>query len=118
MEYKEPQIACLSGYDVRLVEASGTPLSRLFSLDLSDGKCHRADCVVFLLYKLKGSSKCKQKSIVYESSCQLCASVASKDGIYVGESSRSLYERFLEHLDDASKYKQGLTYLEALGPKP
>ena len=93
----------LTGYKVRLVESSGTPISRLFSLDLSTGCCHRSKCAVCLLHTGKGSSKGKRKSIVYESKCQLCKH--SNEGLYVGESGRSLYERAGEHLADAADQK-------------
>ena len=79
------------------------PLSRTFCLDLSDGRCHRADCVVCKNHKGRGSSKCKRKSIVYESACMVCSKNGSRNGVYIGESSRSLYERSLEHLYDADK---------------
>ena len=45
------------------------------------------------------------KSIVYESACQVCHESGSKDGIYIGESGRSLYERSKEHLEDAKNHK-------------
>ena len=88
-----------------LVESGGLPLSRLFSLDLSDGRCHRADCPVCDLPSHKGPTKCKVKSIVYESACQVCLKNGSSDGIYIGESGRSLYERSKEHLEDAKNHK-------------
>ena len=81
-------------------------LSRLFSLDLSDGRCHRADCHVCVSYKGKGSSRCKRKSIVYKSVCTVCLSNGSKEGVYIGESGRSLYERSLEHMADALNLKE------------
>ena len=56
LQEKEPQLMKLSGYSVSLVEASGSPLSRLFSLDLSDGRCYRADCLVCLKHTGNGSS--------------------------------------------------------------
>ena len=37
LEHAEPMLSRLTGYTCRLVEASGIPLSRLFSLDLTDG---------------------------------------------------------------------------------
>ena len=43
LEQREPLLTRLSGYNIRLVESSGTPLARLFSLDLSDGVCHWPD---------------------------------------------------------------------------
>ena len=65
LQDKEAQISRLCGYGITLVESSGVPLSRSFSLDLSDGRCHRADCDVCLKHTSKGSSKCKKKSVVY-----------------------------------------------------
>ena len=59
LEKAEPNLAKITGYRVRLVEAGGIPISRLFSLDLSDGRCHRADCRVCLYHTGTGSSKCK-----------------------------------------------------------
>ena len=107
LQRKEPQISRLCGYTVSLVESSGTPLARMFNLDLSDGRCHRADCTVCQLHKGKGSSKCKRRSVVYKSSCLWCEKSGSQDGVYIGETGRSLYERSLEHLSDAKNMKSG-----------
>ena len=85
---------------MRLVESAGTPLSRLFSLDLSSGRCLRADCVVCELHNGNGSSKCRKKSVVYTSQCLVCLESGSKDGTYVGETGRTLFERSLENLSD------------------
>ena len=105
LEQKEPLLARLSGYTIRLVESSGTPLSRHFSLDLSDGLCHRIDCLVCASHTGKGSSKCRKSNIVYKSTCNLCKATGSNQGTYIGESGRTLYERSLEHLADAKNRK-------------
>ena len=91
LEILEPQLTRLTGYKARLVEAGGLPMSRLFSLDLSDGLCHRVDCHVCISHNGKGSSKCKRKSVVYKSICLVCQSSVSSEGVYIGESGRSLY---------------------------
>jgi hypothetical protein len=77
-------------------------------------------------------SNCKQTSILYESKCKLCnpekpahPSTLQEEpglrapghtssrmeerrlGIYYGESSRSLYERSKEHVNDAETFKEG-----------
>ena len=57
LEKLEPQLTRLCGYRARIVEARGMPLSRLFSLDLSDDRSHRADCVVCLSHTGSGSAK-------------------------------------------------------------
>ena len=84
----------MSGYRIRITESAGTPLS-----------CERVDCVTCH----QGDDKrinCRQRNILYESECTLCAVGKEKDGkgslgdgrgIYVGESSRSIYERAREH---------------------
>jgi len=94
---------------VKLVEAGCVALSRLFSLDLSSGRCHRADCVVCEFHTCISSSKCKKKSVVYESRFMLCYDPKSNSntGLYIGETGRSLYERAAEHLDDAFERKKG-----------
>ena len=71
--------------------------------------------------KPEGRENCKARNIVYESKCKVCnptTSLAedghddqpagrvqtSREGIYVGESSRSLHERALEHVRDAQSF--------------
>ena len=56
---------------------------------------------------------CKKRNILYESSCRLCHvdgkkagkidKKAGNKGIYVGESSRSMYERGKEHQRDGKE---------------
>ena len=74
----------LSRYKLRLVEVSGSPLSRMFSLDLSDGICHRIDCHVCLTHNGKGNSKCRENNIVYKSSCNWWVAKGSNQGTYIG----------------------------------
>ena len=100
-----PQLECLSGYKTRLVESTGTPLSKLFCLDLSDYRCHGADCPVCEYHTGKGSSHCKRKSVVYQSFCQVYQTAGFQDVCYVGDSGCSLYERSHEHLEDAHRKK-------------
>ena len=72
LEAMEPLMEKLSGYRVRLVESAGTPLSRLFILDLSDGRQPCVDCPVCEFHTGKGASRCKRKSKLYQSVCQVC----------------------------------------------
>ena len=103
LEEKEPPLTKLSGCCVRLVESSGVPLSRLFSLDMSDGRCHRYNCLVCMSFTGKGSSKCRKNSVVYESSCTSSKTLGSTQSTYIGETGRSLFERSLEHIAKAQK---------------
>ena len=60
---------------------------------------------------------CKARSVMYESVCLECNPASSqeeddhredqpagRDGVYVGESSRSLHERAVEHVRDAKAF--------------
>ena len=107
LEQLEPKLVRMCGYRVRLVEAAGTPLSRLFSFDMSSGKCHRVDCYVCLTHTVNGSSRCKRKSVLYSSICQVCKEQGSDHGCYIGETGRSLHERAIEHVGDALDCKEG-----------
>ena len=87
---------------------SGMPLSRLLpsTNPWGPGDCGRADCPV-CDQGVEKSQNCKKRNILYESSCKLCQVDGKKDGkldqkdgskgVYVGESSRSMYERGKEH---------------------
>ena len=44
-------------------------------------------------------------NLFYTSCCQVCKQLGSSDGIYVGETGRSLFERAKELLDDAHTEK-------------
>ena len=60
---------------------------------------------------------CKSKNVVYESKCRICnpdiqpdgrqsevAQPTGRDGIYIGETSRSLHERALEHVKEGESF--------------
>ena len=61
--------------------------------------------------------KCKEQSVVYESSCKLCnkdgkhgieeKTQAPRKGIYLGKTRRSLSERSKEHVQGAKDVKEG-----------
>ena len=88
------------------------PLSRLLpsTNPWGTGDCGRGDCVLCSQDDEK-KQNCKVRNILYENKCTVC-NVDVKDGkntkpflmagkgIYVGESSRSMYERGKEHQKD------------------
>ena len=98
------------GFGVKIVERSGSTLRSRFPLNnLWDGaECGRADCVTCT----QGAEiipPCTKSSIVYENICGRCNQGAGgekdlkevKDGsLYVGETSRTIYERSKEHWGD------------------
>ena len=99
----------VTGYRVRITEAAGTPLGLLLPSTNPWGPqdCNRLDCITCS----QGDEKridCRKRNILYESECTIC-NVGKKDGkedlkdgkgVYVGESSRSIYERAKEHVAD------------------
>ena len=98
----EPRITKLSGYQAKYVERSGKALSKYFPKEFGSGICHRKDCYVCKYTKAGQSSRCKVKGVVYEAVCLKCCETHSEDSVnhrgrYVGETSRTLYERVDEH---------------------
>ena len=108
------------GYRIKIVERAGTPLARKFPLSkLGEGaKCGRENCTT--CEQGGGGEKlppCRKRSVLYENICVLCNPQA-RDGkpvkttqsdvpsIYVGESSRSLMERGLNHWKDFKAGKE------------
>ena len=98
----EPRIAKITGYQVKFIEKSGRKLSSLFNVD-TEVKCFRSDCAVCINSDQKTSSKCQMKGVVYLGICTLCdaehrlKNKNKHEGLYVGETSRTLSERAREH---------------------
>ena len=99
----EPRIARSSGYQVKLVEKSGKPLSNMFPKSISKSQCHKAWCAVCTDSTSRGAKLCSLKSVVYLGVCQLCEAKYNNDkskkhlGLYVGQTYRTLSERAKEH---------------------
>ena len=85
---------------VRLVEEAGTKL--LESLCRGDPwektHCQRDQCTTCAPSWGKVGD-CRKKNVVYEDVCLTCKD-ADKSSRYIGESSRTMYERGLEHVSD------------------
>ena len=94
---KEKQLCSITGWKRKVVEKSGTTLRQLLlkSNSWSGPKCGRKDCFPCKSTE-KGNSKCFKKNILYETQCKICQK-GEKETIYVGESSRTGYERGGEH---------------------
>jgi len=91
------------------VEQSGTPLHLLFRKSPKAKVCGRTDCMS-CRFENKKQSMCSVKNIVYESVCTWCEKDENKvpgqePYKYIGETSRTLYERMKEHWSDAGKIK-------------
>ena len=113
LKEKEEEMARLTKFRIRFQEAGGIKLGQLFSTHLgAGGPCGRLDCQPCESRDEKRPN-CKAQSILYESKCNICnkdetssrqEEKGQRKGIYIGESSRSLYERSKEHLKDAEDF--------------
>ena len=106
----EEEAGDTTGYRVRITESTGSPLSMLLPSTNPWGPqdCLRKECVTCAQDDNKRID-CKKRNILYESECVICGEERkrmekSKDwkdtgrGVYVGESSRSIFERAKEHV--------------------
>ena len=109
---EEPSLADMSNSRMKIIENGGTALANMFSTNLWKGEaCIRKDCPTC---KQNDDKKlnCFHSNIVYKSFCTICAPgdreeksanrmkkvEMSTPGVYVGESSRSIYEHAKEHV--------------------
>jgi hypothetical protein len=115
----EDMMAGVTGFRVKYQEAGGSILTNAFNKNLGSGQsCGRTNCPP--CRKPEGRENCKARSVVYESKCLICNPATSheeedddqpsgrpqrpREGIYYGETSRSLYERAVEHERDAKSF--------------
>ena len=98
----EQRLADITGWRVKVVEKSGTTLKQLLhkSNPWSGGLCGREGCFPCQAGDVDGD--CFRRNILYETSCNQCKQ-RGQERVYVGESSRSSYERGGEHADDYRK---------------
>ena len=96
----EQEISNLTGDLIKIVERSGTMVKSKVhkSNPLAGENCFRDDC---LICRDGDDQKgdCRRRNILYFSICQECKS-KGKEAFYIGESSRSCYERGKEHHRD------------------
>ena len=103
---EETKLADITGYRVKLVERSGTQLSRILCQKnpWAGQDCGRADCLVCGDSEV-GGGDCRRRNITYVTTCVSCIQKLKEDKTareparYVGESCRSAYERGKEHLE-------------------
>ena len=110
----EPRLAKITGFRIKIVVRGGTKLKQALpnTNPWSGSECGREDCVTCKQGD-ENLQDCFRTNILYESKCLSCVRVGGEsdkgrmevmgrdEAVYVGESSRSLYERAKEHLEDA-----------------
>ena len=117
----EDRIGVVTDWRVKMVEMGGSQLSQQFSNTdpWSGAGCEREDCYTCHQGGEEKKEDCFRRNILYESRCVACQEEQERElkstkkksrkidsdekGVYVGESSRSLYERTKEHWNDAVK---------------
>ena len=104
----EDEMAKTTGFRIRVTEMAGSQLRRILP---NTNPWHGRDCGRYRCVSCaQGTDKledCKRRNILYKSSCMECnppdtlykkgAKLNNCEGVYVGESGRSLYERIGEH---------------------
>ena len=87
---------------IRVVERAGKSLKRTLAKSDPFRKttCNQDKCKVC---KINSKVNCKSRGVVYEMKCQGCNGKGSNDGLYIGETARSVGERINEHL---TKYEK------------
>ena len=122
----EETLSQLTGFKIKYSEAGGIPLASLFNTDLFIPHCGRDNCPPCEGSDDKKRQDCRTRSILYRTSCKLCnkpeqpsnhqegdqhhhstRTTKVQAGVYLGESSRSLHERMVEHMYDAKTLDPG-----------
>ena len=95
MRMAEAGLQTLLGTKVKIVEKNGTTLKQILvkSNPWSGAKCGRTNCLP--CNSGEGAGDCSRRSITYMTSCGPCKDKGN-DKVYVGESSRTAFERGLE----------------------
>ena len=104
------------GFKVKVVERTGRSLGSKFPLNnlWAGVKCGRGDCVTCEQGGEEELPQCTQTNLVYENICVGCNPGATRKGeqedvrsdiptVYIGETSRSIYERSKEHWEGVKK---------------
>ena len=127
----EEKLESLTGYRLKVVERAGAKLEDLLHTNNPwRGKdCGRELCMLCYTKEKTGKLKkqyCKKRSLVYKIWCLECQEIygerEEKEEIlkkikihkYIGETSRSVYERTLEHQMAYQTIRPELIYREAL----
>ena len=117
LQQVEDRLAGVTGYRVRIADTSGSQLFRLLpsTNPWGQGDCSRPGCYTC---SQEGEKKvnCKERNIIHESACILCngdrfekkskwESFQEMTAVYVGETSRSIFERAEDHWRDVQSEK-------------
>jgi hypothetical protein len=117
LQKAEDEMAKTTGFRIRVTEMAGSQLRRILpNTNPWHGRdCGRERCVP-CGQGTENLEDCRRRNILYESSCVQCnppdtlykkgAKLNNCEGVYVGESGRSLSEQAGEHHHDATSMKE------------
>ena len=100
----EFSLSGITGFKVKIVEKTGTAIKSILhnSNPWAEGFCSRSDCYPCQTGEVKS---CYMRNLVYSNQCLDCKE-KGKVSIYLGETSRSAYERGGDHIDDYRRKKE------------
>ena len=101
----ESEIEKITGDRIKIVERAGVTVRRLLhkSNPWAGEQCGRQECLVCRQEK---NGDCTQRNVTYQTECLLCQEKTGKKSRYVGETSRTGFERGLEHQEDYRTNKE------------
>ena len=104
---KEEELQKTLGMKVKMVERGGDMLRSMLVRNnpWSYQDCERQECIPCEKTEGMKDSCCSSRNIVYASECMECKA-NGKVSRYIGESSRSLFERAGEHMKDSKRKEE------------
>ena len=94
----------MTGTRIRIIEKCGTQLRDLLKSipGNTDNSCMIPDCKVCQEEGAHDNPKCDRRSVLYQNQCMRCLD-DGKETVYYGETSRTLRERYKEHIDQRNE---------------
>ena len=103
----EAELAMIMGDKVKIVEKSGKMLKSILHRPnpMAGENCQRPNCLVCSHGGEEARSNCRQRNVSYRTDCLECK-IVGKEAFYLGESSRTAFERGVEHNGDFETEKE------------
>ena len=102
----EQRLSEVTGWRVKIVERGGTTIKQVLpnTNPWAGAVCGKSDCVP--CRSNNPVRDCSKRGILYQNKCLTCSEEGNTNKVYIGESSRSLYERAAEHHRDFKGKKE------------
>ncbi len=120
LKAKERELSTYMKTSIRIMEEAGTKLVHLITkADPFLRACGRVKCTICTEGNEKMVGRCYTRNVTYKSTCSLCKDLGVAS-TYIGETSRSVLERELEHRQDAqgsSENSHRRSHIESAHPE-